>query len=169
MQIIIVKFVSPFRRAPVGVRLKGDTLKLETYLFMTPSLIIANFFNGRIDIDTVIIGNNIFLTIVTGTAGTFLLIAISKLIEDKSVFLSKMINWEKYSNGASIIVGLNLLIITILLKLLIYIYPSFELNTIYGLIISFAIMKLCYPLIVFCLKYCPMLIGRKKYTSVKQI
>lgn len=32
MQIIIVKFVdSFFRRVPTGARLKGDTLKLETY------------------------------------------------------------------------------------------------------------------------------------------
>lgn len=152
----------------IGLLLKQTLLEdwssnksLIILFLMLPLLLISNFFNGRIDINTALIGNNIFLMIFSGLTGTLLLIAFSKYIE-KKISNIKIINWKKYSLGGSIIVGLNLLIITITKKILIFVYPGFKLNFITGIFISVAVMLFCSLLITFCLRYCPILIGRKK-------
>lgn len=135
-------------------------------LLMIPLLLISNFFNGRIDINSVDIGNNILLMLISGMTGTLLLIALSKYLEYKSII--NIINWKKYSLGGAIIVGLNLLIITILKKILLFIDSDFKLNFIIGAFIAAIVMFLCSFLITFCLKFCPILIGRKIYNSKKQ-
>lgn len=156
-------FAVPF--FSIGILMKYELLKswslMKNFIIictMLPILLTANHFNGRIDMNTCHIGNNIALTIVTGFSGTIMIIAISKLVA-KSRLLK--IRWDVISYGASIIVGLNLWIISILKVSLNYISPDFKFNIISGLVLSLLIMLLCYPLIVVSLRCCPFLIGRK--------
>ena len=121
-------------------------------------LLFTTYINGITGINSVSIGNNILLAYASGISGTLMVLFISKIIEKQNLF--KRLDYRTYSEGAAIVVGLNLLMIDMINRVVFMLLPEFTHTIITGSITAIIILLLCYPIIKACLKYCPILIGR---------
>lgn len=119
-------------------------------------LLLANHYNGRVDMATFNYGRNMFLYYAGGFAGTFFIFAIAQLLNCYSNKLIRVI-----SDGTILIIGFNLLAIEVVSKLLGIFGFSSEENGVVGVAISVIIILLFYPGILLSGKYFPCLIGKQ--------
>lgn len=125
-------------------------------------VLLANYFissyNGRCDIDTMKHGKFYGLFLCTGVATSYSLLAVCSCINIQLVSLKDFLN--NICNGAPLIVGLNLLVITVFKTSMLHFVKQW--CCIYGIVLGIVIIMTFYPLIIFTKKYCPIILGYRK-------
>lgn len=125
-------------------------------LFVTLSV---NWLNGRVDIDLTDFGNNILLFYVGGLSGTIMIFAFAKILDAfRTESIIRFITI--YSNGTLLVVAYNIIAIYTICKIAKYFVG--DVNSFVGFVLGVLIFLMFYPAILFCTKYCPIVIGLKK-------
>lgn len=139
---------------------KSNTILIIYMLLSFLLLLIVNHFNGRVDICTAKYGSNILLFYLGGVLGTITICIISKIFCQSARLKRNQHHIINYSSGSLLVVGFNILGISIVTKLFYQFYD--HLNPFVGVILGVLIFCIFYPLILLCGKYAPQIIGLKK-------
>lgn len=140
-------------------------LNVKWYLSILQFIIVSGLclylstINGRCDLDTCIYGNSYITFILTGTSMSFSIIILSKqLLLFQHGWLTKIT--RTITNGASLIVGTNILFLFYARLALAIVIPDSEWTDLSGLILGL-ILLICYiPLIKITKLYFPIALGR---------
>lgn len=114
------------------------------------ALVIVNFYNGRVDICEAKFGNSMLLMYTSGILGTILTFTFSRLFNG---------DVKSYASGLVVIVGFNLLYISITKKIWMLILPNIDITPPIGFILAFIICIAFYPIIILCRKYFKPILG----------
>lgn len=125
-------------------RLIGD---LKYIIPLTTSFLIMPILNGRCDIYSNIYGHSYFIAMANAMAATLLLMWATSRIPS-NIFT------ETISKGTIVILGLHMPILHLLDKLL----PHYL-----SIIFPFFVILICYFIILFCERYCPILLGKIRH------
>lgn len=135
---------------------------IETCLLIVGVAIVMfiGAYNGRVDINNNLYGNNIILYLICGTAGSLVVFSLSKLLTVLIPYESKVIN--VLSKGTLLMVGFSATLTAI------YIYAIDKFLTIHmnsnliGMVIGIFVLMSFYPLTLFANRYFPAIIGYRK-------
>lgn len=139
---------------------KSNTILIVYMLLSVLLLLIVSNFNGRVDICTAKYGSNILLFYLGGILGTITICIISKIFCQSAKLKKNQHHIINYSSGSLLVVGFNILAISIVTK---FFYQFYDyLTPFMGVILGVLIFCIFYPLILLCGKYAPQIIGLKK-------
>jgi hypothetical protein len=117
--------------------------------------IFINDYNGRVDMCTGSYGKNIVFYYLCGISGTLFIFSLSWLLNS---YTNKFV--RTISLGTVILIGFNLLSISVAKKMISFIAPHLEISTIVGSVISVAILIAFYPIILFLQKRFSTVLGK---------
>lgn len=115
-------------------------------------LVLINYYNGRVDINTCKYGNSLLLAYLGGICGTLLIVGISRYIKGRI---------KRYVSGLLLVVGYNLLAIIMAKKIWNIIFPNIEMSNLVGIVIALFICFAFVPIIDFSKRYFRIIIGNR--------
>ena len=114
--------------------------------------------NGRVSLGSCNFGNNILLFYVTAFLGTIGFINMSKVL-DRIRLKMRVGGGKSYVSGLFIIMGFNVIVVFQAQRVVEVFFPSLTITTPLGMLIGIVILLLFWPIITFCKKYIPAIVG----------
>lgn len=129
--------------------------------FLIPIWYFLCYINGRTDINTCNYGSNLCLFYICGVCGSLIILSFCQLFVENVNCCSRMNlgGIKTYSSGTFLIMGFNLFAISYATDLWFLLFPSINISIPIGCIIGIIILVAFYPLIFFCKKRIPAIIG----------
>lgn len=113
---------------------------------------IVNLYNGKVNINGCNYGRSLALFYVAGGTG-----AMGFLLLCKSISIKK--DYSEFAKGLFLIMGFNLLFISLFTFAFNKLFPSINMSSGIGLFVGFLILICFKPIINWCIKYFPAIIG----------
>lgn len=147
--------------SPYLLRKYSNMIELSCLLICITIVIIVGTYNGIVDMNKNLFGNNLLLFYVTGMSGSLAVFSFSKLLTTLISYESPLIN--VLSNGTLLMVGFSARLNSIYVSMinLILPFPVTDGN-VKGFIIGLLVLLSCYPLTILSKKYFPAIIGFRK-------
>lgn len=148
-----------------SVLLCEEKTKLLADIFIICLLLLLTigcyYINNRVDMATFSFGNSMFLFYLGGLSGTFFIIKISKLLERSKLIIGGGI-LRTMATGTLPVIGLNLIVITYVKKIVGIVLPNTPVEGVLGFMVAIVCLLSFYPIILFCKKYFPAVLGFRK-------
>lgn len=127
-------------------------LSFYVVLIIFVALIVFNYYNGRVDINTCQIGNSLLLFYLNGMFGTICVFQIARYLQ-----LGNKISL--IASGTIIILGFNLLMIKYAKVVWNFIFSSIPITSLVGILLASVILAVFIPIILFCKKHFKCILG----------